>query len=148
MHLFTKAELAKELGVSPVTIQNWGRDGLACEKQGRGNKYQMKAVLDYLLARQGKTRLDPSQERARLHRSQRQIKELEILILKGEYAPMAEFEELWGQLVGNARAKFLSLPVKLAPTVMAAESMAEIEDASRLLIHEALEELSSASLVA
>lgn len=139
----TKKELATELHVAVGTVDSWQRDGMKYHRVGRNNMYRIKEVFDFLMTRSNSKRLDPAQERARLHKSQRQIKQRELEILNGEYARLADIEDAWGTLVGAARAKMLSLPKKIAPAVMSATTMSEVEEEARLLVYEALTELAA-----
>jgi hypothetical protein len=85
--------------------------------------------------------LDPQREKALLDRERRLKVATERKVLEGKLIPVSEVEEHWGMLVGAARAKFLTLPNKLAPVVVSCETLPEVEDEARRLVNEALAEL-------
>ena len=137
----SKKDLADELQVAAATIAAWQRDGLPHHREGRSNYYLLREVVDFLLARQGSDRLDPAQERARLHKSQRVIKELEYSIMAEKFIPIETVEQFLVRIFGNTRAHFLSLPHRLAPAVLACSSLPEIHDVAQGLVYECLTEL-------
>lgn len=86
--------------------------------------------------------LDPQQERAQLDRARREVVELQRAKMQGELIPAAVVQAHWEKLVGNARAKMLNLPGRLAVSLGGqSPSAAQVAEAARELIYEALQEL-------
>ena len=137
----SKQDLAGELNVAAATIATWQRDGLPYHKEGRSNYYLLREVVDFLLARQGSDRLDPAQERAKLHKSQRLIKELEYSVLSEKYIPIETVERFMTDVFANVRGRLLGLPTRLAPAVLSCTTLPEIHDAAQSLVYEALNDL-------
>jgi len=63
--------------------------------------------------------------------------------MKGDLIPASEVKKTWSDLTIAARAKLLSIPTRLAASIVATASQgpAAVEDELRLAISEALEEL-------
>ncbi|MBK7082273.1 MAG: hypothetical protein IPH55_16630 [Betaproteobacteria bacterium] len=70
------------------------------------------------------------------------IAEMEELKMAGKLAEVAKFDETLQKLAANVRAAFVSLPSKLAPSLVGLESVAEIEAELTRAVYEALAELS------
>ena len=85
--------------------------------------------------------LDAVQERAQLDKARRELVELQKAEKIGELIPAEKVSEHWNRQAGNVRAKLLNLPGRLAATVPS-ENPIEIEQAARVLVYEALQELS------
>ncbi len=52
----------------------------------------------------------------------------------------------WQNMIAAARAKILAIPVKLAPVLLGAVDLRDIEDKLRAEIHDALDELTGSGL--
>ena len=89
---------------------------------------------------------DYASERIRAKTLQADKLELEVNILRGELVPTELVEQALINLVSNARAKLLNLPVRISHVAIAAESVHEIEIKAKQIIVEALSELSSDKL--
>lgn len=70
------------------------------------------------------------------------IAEMEELKMAGKLAEVAKFDATLQKLAANVRAAFVSLPSKLAPSLVGMESVAEIEAELTRAVYEALAELS------
>jgi hypothetical protein len=62
--------------------------------------------------------------------------------------PAEDVADEWQQMVGNARARLLGVPAKVAHLVMAADTFSDAEDILRIQIQEALDELSGSGIPA
>jgi phage terminase Nu1 subunit (DNA packaging protein) len=85
--------------------------------------------------------LDAVQERAQLDRARRELVELQKAEKIGELIPAEKVSAHWNRQAGNVRAKLLNLPGRLAATIPC-DNPVEVEKATRVLVHEALQELS------
>jgi len=86
--------------------------------------------------------LDPQQERAQLDRARREIADIQKAKMQGELIPADIVQAHWEKLVGNARAKLLNIPGRLAVSLGGqSPSAAQVAEAARELIYEALREL-------
>ena len=140
----TTAQIAAHFHVKIGTIRNWTADGCPAERRGKGKPvlYDLDKVKQWRQSSSSSgANLDPQKEKALLDRARRMKVEAEVKVLKGRLIKVDEVEDHWSQLVAAARAKFLSLPHKLAPAVVACGSLREVEDEARTLINEALQEL-------
>lgn len=141
---YTTKQMASHFSVTLPTIRQWVVNGCPADSFGRGKslKFNLDEVKMWRKGATGKdTELDPQREKALLDRERRLKVTAERLVLEGKLIPTAAVEEHWGQLVAAARAKFLSLPHKLAPAVVSCETLIEVENEARRLVNEALEEL-------
>ena len=86
--------------------------------------------------------IDYNEARAKREYHNARIAEMEERKLAGELAEVASFDATLQKLAANVRAKFVSLPSKLAPSLVGMESVAEIEAELTRAVYEALAELS------
>ena len=84
-----------------------------------------------------------SKERARLLKVQAELRELELAEKRGDLIPMDLVAGAWERLAGDCRSKFLVLPSRLAPQIVACNSIAEVKETLERAIHECLSELAS-----
>lgn len=85
---------------------------------------------------------DYNAARAKREHHNAQIAEMEARKMAGELAEVADFDATLQKLAANVRGRFVSLPSKLAPSLIGLESVAEIEAALQDAVWEALSELS------
>lgn len=139
----SKRELAEFLGKSENTLTTWQREGMPIAQdggRGRRNFYDTEAVVDWLLARRpgadGES-LDPVQARARKDNELADKTAMENQVRRGELVEVDAVATLWVRLSTECKTRLLSLPSKLAPTVIGRTR----EEARSLLekaIHECL----------
>ncbi len=144
-------ELARIFDCSRSTVKNWRQQGmpyLTAGARGKPGQYDTAACINWLIARRlGDDKpLDLNVERARLAHHQADKTALEARALKGELVRTLDALELWQATIAAARAKFLSLPRKMAAQVIHAETPAEVEEALQQAITEALAELGRSGL--
>lgn len=75
-------------------------------------------------------------------RAKREKAELELAHIKGELHHSADVEKVMNDMLGAFRSKLLALPAKLAPLLIAQNTVATIQDMLQNEIYEALNELS------
>ena len=84
-----------------------------------------------------------NEARAKREYHNARIAEMEERKLAGELAEVALFDATLQKLAANVRAKLISLPSKVAPSLVGLETVAEIEAELSSAVWEALAELSS-----
>ena len=86
--------------------------------------------------------IDYNEARAKREYHNARIAEMEERKLAGELAEVASFDATLPKLAAKVRAKFVSLPSKLAPSLLGLDSVTEIEAELTRAVYEALAELS------
>lgn len=140
------ADYAMLTGKNRGTIAKLLRDA-GYQHGERGAKlYESKDALPIIYAIASADDLDLQQERARLSFHQANKAQLEERTAAGELAVMSEVEKEWTARTAAARAKLLSLPIKLAGELTGLEDKNQIKTAALEIIYEALQELSDYDL--
>lgn len=146
--------LALMFGVTAMRVQQLASDGVVVRK-GRGQYLLIDSVRNYLAYSKGKPKNqhDGSDSeagrtyeahRARLTKAKADIAEIEADLKKGTTHDAAAVAAVWADMIGNARAKLLGLPTKLAGALdglTITEREAIIKDG----VNEALQELAEYS---
>jgi len=156
---FNQREAAECAGVTERTLRHWNDllNPPPCTpgRRGKPAAYPAQAFISWLvdfriaaLVEDGDTgaALDLETERTRLTAAQADRQELALQREKGSLIPADLVLSTWQALVANARAKLLHLPTRVAPEVVAATSLPEIQEAVRKLVYEALNELADDGL--
>lgn len=148
---YPTAVICKLLDLTPQRISQLTSAGVL--QKAERNRYYLvptvRAYVRYLRERQiGRHEGgdDIQKSRARLLELQADIAELDKAEREGVVIRAADVEMAWGQMVGNARARLLSIPKKLAARIAADMTMAEKEKAIEDEIHAALKELSETNV--
>tara|TARA_B110000091_G_scaffold73069_1_gene80512 strand:- start:55 stop:555 length:501 start_codon:yes stop_codon:yes gene_type:complete len=137
-----RTNTATELDVSLTTLDYWRRKGCPYTKEGKTVFFELEELQEWLDDRSG-GELNYTQERAKLTKLQAEKVSLELDQQRGSLIPMELAIATWQAHIGNARAKLLALPPKVAGQVIAMDSYLEIEQLVTSLIHETLDELAS-----
>ena len=137
-----RSDTAQKLNVSLTTLDDWRRKGCPHTKTGKQVFFNLDALDEWLNTRSG-GELDYTQERAKLTKLQAEKVSLELEQLRGTLLPTEMVVVGWMGHVSNARAKMLAIPPKAAAEIVGMESYLEIEQFLTMLIHEALDELST-----
>ena len=137
-----RTNTAAELDVSLTTLDYWRRKGCPYTKEGKTVFFELEELQEWLDDRSG-GELNYTQERAKLTKLQAEKVSLELDQQRGSLIPMELAIVTWQAHIGNARAKLLALPPKVAGQVIAMDSYLEIEQLVTSLIHETLDELAS-----
>jgi phage terminase Nu1 subunit (DNA packaging protein) len=147
---FNRTQIAEAFGVNLTTVDKWRRSGCPAEQNGKSVIFSVRAVSDWLRSRdvESSGELDLSQERAKLTKLQAEKTKLELEQQRGNLIPMELVVATWQGHIGNARAKLLALPPKIAGQVIAMDNYLEIEQFTTGLIYEALDELEKDELSA
>jgi phage terminase Nu1 subunit (DNA packaging protein) len=143
----TARTLATLLNLTQQHVANLAQDGII-PKIGHGQYDVIPAVQAYVRYLQGLAkgrRMETEEvhaERARLVRAQAARAELEVEQRKGLLLPVIDVLHSWEQLVDAFRARLLSLPMRLAPRLVAMNESRTIQTALTASVREALQELS------
>ena len=84
--------------------------------------------------------------RARRETALASLAELDLQVRRGELIPADAVQTHWEQMAANTRGKLLSIPGRLAASVMGCSTLQEAERAAMDLVREALTELSQSGL--
>lgn len=145
-----RSELAEVFGKSLPTISTWVTKGCPVVERGRRGKewtFDTAAVADWLEQQtvanlQGDTSgLVMEEAKRRKTAAEAALAELELAKAREQVIEASEVEKAWADLILSFRAKMLSVPPKMAPVVIVAVNVAEVERLLDDAIREALSEL-------
>ena len=137
--------MARLLDLTQARVGQLAKEGIITRTDT--GKYPPEAIRDYvryLRDRAYGKDMRPSDqhtERTRLLKGQADKVELEVGELERSLIPAEAVEAAWLDHVMSARAVLLALPTKLAPAVMGATTMREVEEFARDEIYRALDAL-------
>lgn len=161
MEPLTRPELAYILDAHPKTVETWERQhGLPVEivggtGPGRGTRYDGADAVRWYINREVEKQIsqlikegeyDKNEELGRLRFHQANIADMEERRIKNELLDAAEVTAAWVDIIMQARATFLALPVRLAQVAYSGASMREIETAARQEIEGALNEMADKAI--
>ena len=141
--------LAKLFSLTTVRVQQLASQGVVI-KAARGRYDLWASIRNYIKFLQERKvnqwdsgeggAGDYSQHRARLTKAKADMAEMEAELMKGTVHDAAAVAAVWADMIGNARAKLLGLPVKLAGALDGL-TIAERQEALKLAVNETLVEL-------
>jgi phage terminase Nu1 subunit (DNA packaging protein) len=146
--LCTTAALSHYLGITSRRIQQLVKSDVL-PQIGRGKFRIADAVQAYIkfLSFSSSTyngeEVDGKLEKALLTRIQKEKAELELGVMRGELHRGEDVRAVMSDMIGNCRARLLSLPTKLSPMLLGQSEMAMVQDIIKRAIYEALTELSN-----
>ena len=123
--------MAKATPAKPSAARSTGHGGA---RPGAGRKPKSQDDPDDHYVRLAKARADHEEEKAALARMDRLQRE-------GALVDANEVEEHFIEIAARVKAKFLAIPVKLAPQLVAITDIGEAEALLKNAIHEALREM-------
>ncbi len=140
--------ICKLLDLTPQRINQLVREGIVPRAE-RG-RYELvpvvQAYVKYLRERAVKGDVhgdDYSTHRTRLVKARADLTEMEKAQMVGELIPAQDVQDAWVEVLGNCRAKLLSIPTKTAPEVFAADTLVEVKAILKQSVNEALAELAN-----
>jgi len=134
--------LTKLTGSTRRTILNKCNDLSKVTGKGREHLFESKDALPLIITGRKVGDKTLESERTRLASAQAEKTELEVVVIKGDLIPAPNVELEVNNMVSSFRAKILSLPTKVAPSVVQLADVAEAESLLREYVYEALTELS------
>ena len=136
----TTRQVACMAGISERHVRRLADMGVITKPLKRG-QWSMESVADYVrYLKQDDGDINATEERAKLYRAQRALKELELKEREGELIPVREMIENVGGMITNSKARLLAIPSSLSP-YLEGKSGADIESQLTDAIYTALEEL-------
>ena len=143
-------ELAKLLGITDRHLRNLANEGII-KKTEKGKYLFFESVQGYIEYIESKNDADVDlkdekiREEIKKIKKDTELKALKISELKNQLHPAGVIEEVMTSMLVNIKGKLLSLPNKLAPTVIACDNLGEIQDIILTGISDTLTELSEYS---
>lgn len=148
--LCNKKHLVEIFGVSERSLTTYQSAGMPFRSggQGKDNEYDTIAVFNWLVARNKNAHSsDYYTEKARLTKAQADKEELKVLQMREILLDAQAVGHAWAAQVAAARAKFLSLPTKVAPLLVNLDAD-DVRLSLQKYIEEALQELANESISA
>ena len=139
-------ELSKEINLSDRRIQQLVQEGVL-NKEGRGKydllKCSLKLIKHYQALRDGKDTdsLDGKKEKTRLTKLQADKVGIEVEILLEKFIELDLVEQHLSRVFASIRQKCLSLPTKIAPTIITKRTVSSAKKHLEKEINEILNEL-------
>ena len=144
------AEVAKRVGVHYRTVENWASQGFLERSEG---KYGLISALRYRIGQLESEvtglRDNPKQElqlqklvaEVEERKAIARIKNMEADLMAGKLVVAEEALVEWQNAIANTKAKFISLPAKLALELSGMDKPEDIQARLAIVIDEALNEL-------
>ena len=140
-------ELAKLLGITDRHLRNLANEGVI-KKTEKGKYLFWENVLGYIEYIESKNDVDLNlkdekiKEEIKRIKKDVELKDLKIKETKNQLHLASIVEKVMTDMLMNIKGKLLSISSKVAPAVIAADNLGEIQDVIQDEIFEVLEELS------
>ena len=140
-------ELAKLLGITDRHLRNLASEGII-KKTEKGKYLFWENVLGYIEYIESKNDIDLNlkdekiKEEIKRIKKDTELKDLKIKETKNQLHLATIVEKVMTDMLMNIKGKLLSISSKVAPAVIAADNLGEIQDVIQDEIFEVLEELS------
>ena len=140
-------ELAKLLGITDRHLRNLASEGII-KKTEKGKYLFWENVLGYIEYIESKNDVDLNlkdekiKEEIKRIKKDTELKDLKIKGTKNQLHLATIVEKVMTDMLMNIKGKLLSISSKVAPAVIAADNLGEIQDVIQDEIFEVLEELS------
>jgi phage terminase Nu1 subunit (DNA packaging protein) len=140
--------LAKLINLTPRRVRQLVGEGVIPPPVERGAYELLPSVQGYIKFLQKGDQGDAlSAQRTRLARNKADMAEIESARLKGEMAPIEQFEDAWGSVLNTIRILLLALPAKIAAKIMMARNAVEAQSIIRQEVNGILDQLSKIDVV-
>ncbi len=140
MTLYTSKAVAQWLGLTERRIRQMRDAGII--REAKPGLYDMKLTVQAYLAYLRNGTDDLNQQRAELTRAKKEMAKLELDERRGDLHRTEDVEQALTTMLMNFRTKIMSIPAKLAKTLVTMNDSAEIYDLLKKETDEALDELS------
>ena len=140
-------ELAKLLGITDRHLRNLANEGII-KKTEKGKYLLLESVRGYIEYMESKNDVDLNlkdekiKEEIKRIKKDTELKDLKIKETKNQLHLATIVEKVMTDMLMNIKGKLLSISSKVAPAVIAADNLGEIQDVIQDEIFEVLEELS------
>lgn len=147
------AEVAKQVGVHYRTVENWAAQEFLERRDG---KYGLISALRYRIGQledevtglkdnpKAELQLQKLREEVAERKAIARIKNMEADLMEGTLVVAEEALIEWQNAIANTKAKFISIPAKLALELLGMERPEDIQARLTRVIDEALNELGGA----
>jgi phage terminase Nu1 subunit (DNA packaging protein) len=154
--IVNRERCAAILGVARTTLDDWVERGCPVHKpsskRGVAAEFDTAAVIDWRLANAiaaaSADTLDAQKEKARLYKEQADFQAMRNAKMRSALVTVEEVEHALTDAFRRCRSRLLTIPHKAAPRVVGKTNTGEVFILLKMLIHEALEELSETEVVA
>ena len=140
MTLYTSKAVAQWLGLTERRIRQMRDAGII--REAKPGLYDMKLTVQAYLAYLRNGTDDLNQQRAELTRAKKEMAKLELDERRGDLHRTEDVEQALTNMLMNFRTKIMSIPAKLAKTLVTMNDSAEIYDLLKKETDKALDELS------
>jgi plasmid maintenance system antidote protein VapI len=140
----SQLELAEILGITDRRVRQLTQEG-TFEQKARGVYEIGPCVQAYFRLQQSIVRSQYQDEKTHLTKITREKAEIELAVLRGEMHRGEDVKYVMNTMLGNFRDRLLSLPLKLAPQVIAVTDLMTAQNMIKAEVYEALTELSNYS---
>jgi phage terminase Nu1 subunit (DNA packaging protein) len=136
--------------VSTVTLFNWANDGMP--KLSRG-KFDVRACVAWLIGRkesehQAKlNNLSLDEAERRFRNAKAELAEMVFAERRGELVEADAVREMWDKHISAAKTQLLSIPARVAVTLLACKTAEEVHAALETNIRDCLDELAGRGTV-
>ena len=147
MKLYNVKAIARVLELSERRVRQLKDQCIISEYSGKPGLYELlptvHAYINYLRKRnpESEDNIDYNTERARLVRAKRQNEEFDLRVKERDLHSSADIELIMTNMLINFKARLMSIPAKLSPSLSKKTDKAEIHSILKASIDEALNEL-------
>ena len=139
---YTATRLAAELGLDGRRLRDILTRVTPIEVKGRSKFYLLRDVVPHVAKYIGAPDvIDLNVERARKMKAEAELAEMELAKLRGETINVDAAAIVWGEVLGVAKSRLLSIPAKLAPIVAVEDAPAICKALIEEQVFEVLDEL-------
>nr|WP_278429990.1 hypothetical protein [Brevibacillus laterosporus] len=147
--VFTTKQLSEIFDLSARRVQQLAEEGIFVREK-RGKYRAIESMRNYIRFLQNnnsdsESDVDYYEEKALHERAKREKAEIEVALLKGHMHKAEDVAAVMNDMVASCRAKLLSLPTKLAPSLLGKDDVSHVRELISKEIREALDELSNYS---
>ncbi len=147
--VFTTKQLSEILDLSARRVQQLAEEGIFVREK-RGKYRAIESMQNYIRFLQSnnsdsESEVDYYEEKALHERAKRQKAEIEVALLKGQMHTAEAVAAVMNDMIASCRAKLLSLPAKMAPSLVGKEDVAQVKEMISKEIKDTLKELSEYS---
>jgi phage terminase Nu1 subunit (DNA packaging protein) len=146
-HRFSRADLARELGISLPTVDSWRRRGLRDVGSAKAPRFLLRDVVEFEKTRSRESAeredgaIDLDLLRRRRALADTELAELALEEAKGRVVATDLVEELLADVFARVRAKLLAFPSRYAARIAKLKSAPKVKGVLREATREVLTEL-------
>lgn len=150
--LYPAKTIAKLFNLTERRVQQLAKEGII-PKAERG-KYELigsvqgyvKYLQERTLGQHDASPTDLMEHKVRLTRAQADEKEMEVRILQGDLLHVDDVKASWWKIIQITKARFMALPMRLAPILISKSDLREVEDVIKESVVAALEDMTKSEI--